>query len=230
MRVQRLAELNEVVPAPQLPDDDVRGLAEARERAIAAYEAAMVGGRPHGLEIDIQQPEDDRPGPRPDFWDLLLQGRQEPAGTALTPPPGAQARRNIPPPQRAPRVAQPLRQEQLAGRLENPVQRPPTLPQALPPVTELPLGYKQYVIDAVADAPPPRQIRNPVFRQTQAPLPHPRPYRKSLDEPCYVCYEDFEGPEDALWCHRGCGQNVHVECFGTWRQTHVHERTRCPFW
>lgn len=51
---------------------------------------------------------------------------------------------------------------------------------------------------------------------------------------CYICYELIEHYEDAAWCRRGCGQNVHLECFETWRDQLEGMRppraVTCGFW
>lgn len=36
------------------------------------------------------------------------------------------------------------------------------------------------------------------------------------EEPCPICYEDMAGQDIDLlvWCHGGCGRNVHGRCMG----------------
>lgn len=46
--------------------------------------------------------------------------------------------------------------------------------------------YRRALVQAAAD------IRDPAVKHGSVP--------KSLDEPCYVCYGHFDGPESALWC------------------------------
>jgi hypothetical protein len=59
------------------------------------------------------------------------------------------------------------------------------------------------------------------------------PRRRPIDNTsCYVCYEIIDHPEDATWCRNGCGQNVCLECFETWR-AHQESQGRaitCGFW
>jgi hypothetical protein len=54
--------------------------------------------------------------------------------------------------------------------------------------------------------------------------------RKPLSEACYVCYEAFSGPEDAVWCRNSCGQNLHRECFKQWRSGKKRRDVKCAFW
>jgi len=88
-----------------------------------------------------------------------------------------------------------------------------------------------------------RQPFVPPRPEVPRPLPHPEPnnphphlhptpsnrIRKPLEGGCYICYEDFENPQDAVWC-RVCGQNLHVDCFRAWTAGKRFEDVTCAFW
>lgn len=114
--------------------------------------------------------------------------------------PRQQAVQAVNPPQAAPptRIIQPVGFEQPVAEVGYPALQPWS-PRAALPRERQPFDVRQYAVDAVAPphatpastARPPPQIRSPLFRQIQVPQPRPRPMRKSLDEPCYVCYEEL---------------------------------------
>jgi hypothetical protein len=58
----------------------------------------------------------------------------------------------------------------------------------------------------------------------------PRTVQRKPIQDCYVCMERIEGAEDAVWCRKACGQNVHRECFEIWRRTKENGPTRCGYW
>ncbi len=89
---------------------------------------------------------------------------------------------------------------------------------------------------AEAPAQAPTSIQPPVLEQS-VPVPQHAHHlsraagnRKSLAQDCYVCYEPFEGPDDAVWCRRKCGQNLHRACFEEWARNKDRRDVRCGYW
>ncbi|KAE9371568.1 hypothetical protein N431DRAFT_491910 [Stipitochalara longipes BDJ] len=79
-------------------------------------------------------------------------------------------------------------------------------------------------------------VPRPAIQQAPArvqPHVHRRPRvaveRKPLGEDCYVCYEPFDSPDNAVWCRRRCGQNIHKECFEQWCQGKVLRDIICGY-
>ena len=58
----------------------------------------------------------------------------------------------------------------------------------------------------------------------------PEDNRKPLVDDCYICYQPFNGPDDAVWCRRKCGQNLHKRCFDQWSRGKPRETVTCAFW
>lgn len=62
--------------------------------------------------------------------------------------------------------------------------------------------------------------------QGSASAAHQTPHRhvvtrKPITEDCGICCEPINSIDDAVWCQKQCGQNVHRECFKTWKSTCV---------
>lgn len=56
--------------------------------------------------------------------------------------------------------------------------------------------------------------------------------KRIINEPCYMCRETLHDTGDAVWCRRGCGENVCKLCFGYWK-THLEDQglvVTCGFW
>jgi hypothetical protein len=47
---------------------------------------------------------------------------------------------------------------------------------------------------------------------------------------CYICYDPFQSPVDAVWCRGTCGQNVCVYCFDEWIESRSEHNITCPYW
>jgi hypothetical protein len=67
------------------------------------------------------------------------------------------------------------------------------------------------------------------------PLAQPGSVQRKPIEDCYVCQERIESAEDAVWCRKACGQNLHRECFEEWRRSNhsnavIRRPTRCGYW
>lgn len=47
------------------------------------------------------------------------------------------------------------------------------------------------------------------------------------DNPCPICYDDFQADEPAIYCSVTCGHNMHRDCYDRW---HKHSRGphQCP--
>jgi hypothetical protein len=106
------------------------------------------------------------------------------------------------------------------------------LPQVRP-------GRLEIIADQAAnvDEPQAEQLPTP----PQSPVPQARiparqnlgrvgVQRKPLTSDCYICYEPFEGPDDAVWCRRRCGQNAHKGCFEEWSRGKERWEVKCGFW
>ncbi|KAH7317628.1 hypothetical protein BKA65DRAFT_483102 [Rhexocercosporidium sp. MPI-PUGE-AT-0058] len=59
------------------------------------------------------------------------------------------------------------------------------------------------------------------------PARHYVPKRKPPTE-CYICTEDFDDPDDTIWCQGQCGYNVHRECFEKWNRINVYALRKQP--
>ena len=108
-------------------------------------------------------------------------------------------------------------------------------------------GQREGVINIPDRAPAPLRAHPPIRRSTPAVavaplhspsrrevLPRRAPanvaIRKPLTNPCYICYEAFEGLDDATFCRARCGQNVHRECFEQWIRGKERDQVTCSFW
>ena len=106
-------------------------------------------------------------------------------------------------------------------------------PQVYPDLSAVtPMREQERVVPRrqnIAIAPAAQKISRP-FPRAEAinpRLPPARgdPLRKPLENSCYVCYEDFDDREEAVWCRR-CGQNLHVDCLRDWS---AGKRRGCAF-
>lgn len=52
--------------------------------------------------------------------------------------------------------------------------------------------------------------------------------RKPLDDDCPICFMEFDGSEETVWCRAACGNNIHKACFDQWARTKGYNVT-CPF-
>jgi hypothetical protein len=163
-------------------------------------------------------------------------------------PAPAPARRPINPPphhhirQEAPVVEQAPIHQRAARLPPRDVAAPPILPRIRPRQPQPYQGPPVVRIQEQARDLPVRPLRlrpaapiapQPAPRVEAAiapPQPAPvNPIRKPLERGCYVCYEDFDGPDSAVWC-RQCGQNLHVECFRNWSLGKRRENVNCAYW
>ena len=104
----------------------------------------------------------------------------------------------------------------------------PTPPQSPIPRRRQPAPHSRSAepVPAVEGQTSPLTAR-PTRSQRPASVP---PNRKPLAEACYVCYEPFSGPGDAVWCRGSCGQNLHRECFEQWSSGKGRRHVKCAFW
>lgn len=189
---------------------------------------------------------DDRPTPPVSPFQTYLEAEIPVAAVPVRVP---RVRRNLAYPQpeaqieMVPRVRRPLVPPQPEAQV---VREPRRRPALAPARIETQMNREQRVRQTSIPPQPEAPIeREPQARQALLPLrpeaPHteannPRPQqtptngiRKPLEGGCYVCYEEFESPEDAVWC-RFCGQNLHVECFRRWAEGKRAEDVRCAYW
>ena len=185
-------------------------LATTRGRATATNKAAMRGRLRQDIRIDISQAEVSRPALRRKVF-RLHQNDEVAPGPAPAPTPQHVVRKRRPrqqvvqavnPPQAAPPtlIVQPVRFEQPVAEVGYPALQPQSQsPRAALPRERQPFGVRQYAIEAVAPPPTPAPLLDPLVRYET----------NSFGKSKYPSHT----PDDALWCHGGCGQSIHVEFF-----------------
>ena len=124
---------------------------------------------------------------------------------------------------------------------------PPRTPPPRPHRGSLSISSDSDIPSLTTDADTPTSSRSPTpFLRSPAPEPSSisrrstQSRRGSLEAaptqrrplgPCYICYEQTERSDDAVWCRSSCGQNVCNECFELWRRSQEGVRElRCGFW
>eukprot|EP01135_Chromosphaera_perkinsii_P004479 Nk52_evm3s284 gene=Nk52_evmTU3s284 len=43
--------------------------------------------------------------------------------------------------------------------------------------------------------------------------------RKPIEGDCPICYEEMDPSQTVVYCKRGCGNNVHLDCFNRWKKS-----------
>lgn len=60
---------------------------------------------------------------------------------------------------------------------------------------------------------------------------HPGVRKPTEDCECPICMNEFSKDEPIVWCMSACGQNIHAECFNTWKKMQLdsYGSVKCPY-